>query len=639
LRGVLNILWLVWRAGGRGRAGSKCRGEVLLIDLYFIKYFVTLHAHKIKMYFGVPSKKCFYLIVGFFFLFIAYIVLLNKLKYNIIKKEKLISDPIQKVILHQNILIAERRNQVTTIKIIDTNVVISYAHGYNLIDFKIFVGSLRRYFQGTIILFVESALKDDIRKFCQEKRVTLIPTLVDDNFIKSRFQLYAAWCNKFKGICICSDFRDVFFQSDPFLSLPNKKFDLILSVEDTHARIWGEKLQFCKNDGGSNICKCPYNSAWIDQCWGHDGLLTVSDKPIICAGIVIGSSAGFNELAMVMIMYGQNFKCNDQGLLNYLYYSKKFNNLRIIAQSRGEGIVNTVGYVLRVNISNLISSQGDVMNEDGQKSPIIHQYDRFPEIMLHVENLVKKFPICICILTFEGLLTLENTLNSYLTSGLFDAVGEVHILFQRLNTHGRLTMAKNFVKRFPGLLHPLFLTSDLGQRAAFITLARACGQPQVLILEEDFQVSDQANLFEQFQLSSRFLEQYDAFQLRHRKDPGKPNYAHDSFLAGTCCGGKNPGVSHMLEHVTWNDFPEREFPELKVCLLAPKTWCTTSKYGQYTNNPTLYKTPFALQLFLSVPERHQLEPWLTSFWSNQNYTVARSTGIFKHNRIDRTLIE
>jgi hypothetical protein len=90
-----------------------------------------------------------------------------------------------------------------------------------------------------------------------------------------------------------------------------------------------------------------------------------------------------------------------------------------------------------------------------------------------------------------------------------------------------------------------------------------------------------------------------------------------------------------------DDHAENSHPEISVCRQEPKTWCISSKYGHYTNNPVLYRVSFANEIFKQVPQDmrsfSKFEPWMTNWWSKQDFVLAWSNGIFKHNRLDRTV--
>ena len=79
-------------------------------------------------------------------------------------------------------------------------------------------------------------------------------------------------------------------------------------------------------------------------------------------------------------MLSEGKKCTgingqDQGRLNYLYYSQALSNVSVVAQPRGKGIVNTVGMKMK-DLLDLWIAKGRVMNDDGSESAVVHQYDR-----------------------------------------------------------------------------------------------------------------------------------------------------------------------------------------------------------------------------------------------------------------------
>ena len=85
--------------------------------------------------------------------------------------------------------------------------------------------------------------------------------------------------------------------------------------------------------------------------------------------------------------YTEGCSAQDQGHLNYIYYSNKF-SVPIEMQLQGEGIVNTVGYITpRCSIVDHLNGEGLVTNYDQSVSAVVHQYDRFPELNVLVKKL------------------------------------------------------------------------------------------------------------------------------------------------------------------------------------------------------------------------------------------------------------
>jgi hypothetical protein len=259
------------------------------------------------------------------------------------------------------------------------------------------------------------------------------------------------------------------------------------------------------------------------------------------------------------------------------------------------------------------------------------QKDGSEQLINLAVNKNMPLPVCLSILAYQGQKTLDRTLESYNTSGLFHMVSEWHILFQKIDSKGRELWAADVVRRYP-MLNPIYEKSNTGQKEGFSKLARACSQPYSMILEEDFYVGAVAEPKEQLE-HGVWLLQHDvahAVRFRHRTQAGDPNYLKISFDRHGYVAS-----SHLIAHLYWNDIAELNFTEISVCQRQPKTWCVASAHAHYTNNPTLYRSNFSNWLFNQAPETEEFEPWLTAFWRQQNFTVAWSDGIFTHDRLDR----
>lgn len=258
---------------------------------------------------------------------------------------------------------------------------------------------------------------------------------------------------------------------------------------------------------------------------------------------------------------------------------------------------------------------------------------------LQAPSLVKQvLPICVGILAFEGVQTLENTLSSY--GVLFELVKQRTILFQDLDSSKRKKWAHSVASKFPDL-KLLYEEHNSGQRLGFLKLAQNCQQPYVVILEEDFRVADTVEVAVQLNLAIELLNSgVDAVRLRSRLFPGEPNHAHLTWLHNGGHLGSGLEQTHLIEHVVWDSLAELHIPQIHVCRNVPKTWCASSKHACYTNNPVLYRSAFLRKLIQIAPEDPDthFENFLTQYWATQNYTVAYSDGIFTHERLDRTRV-
>ena len=243
-------------------------------------------------------------------------------------------------------------------------VVIAAAIGYNLVTFTRFIVPLRRVYDGAVVLFVNANLPSDILALCSEHNIDTraLPKGSGTHVEGNRYVGYAEVCADYE-LCFATDFRDVFFQANPFVAVPSGA-DLILPEERANITIGGNR----------------FNRAWIQTCWGGAVLNKIGHHQVICSGTIMGTPRGFEELKKKML--SEEEKCagiigQDQGRLNYLYYSQALSNVSVVAQPRGKGIVTTVGYLQKGDKEYWIA-KGRVMNDDGSESAVVHQYDRHP---------------------------------------------------------------------------------------------------------------------------------------------------------------------------------------------------------------------------------------------------------------------
>ena len=241
-------------------------------------------------------------------------------------------------------------------------VVIAAAIGYNLVTFTRFIVPLRRVYDGAVVLFVNANLPSDILALCSEHNIDTRALPKGPHVESNRYVGYAEVCADYE-LCFATDFRDVFFQANPFVAVPSGA-DLILAEEIA----------------GMSIGANRFNRAWIQTCWGDAVLNKIGHHQVICSGTIMGTPRGFEELKKKML--SEEEKCagitgQDQGRLNYLYYSQALSGVSVVAQPRGKGIVTTVGYLQKGDKEYWIA-KGRVMNDDGSESAVVHQYDRHP---------------------------------------------------------------------------------------------------------------------------------------------------------------------------------------------------------------------------------------------------------------------
>jgi hypothetical protein len=239
---------------------------------------------------------------------------------------------------------------------------------------------------------------------------------------------------------------------------------------------------------------------------------------------------------------------------------------------------------------------------------------------------MEKLPISIGILSWHSGQVLVDTLNSYYKNGLFDMVNDTTILFQEVNGQD-IQIAHHFGLDFIGL------HKNIGIGKAFKRLTQNAQSDNILILEHDWNlIEDRETTYNTLKKSYQALEDgMDVVRLRHRKDPGNPHFSfqykgreltyYDDWHEVTS--------PHLLDSIHWCE-SDVEFPE-QIKKDDDMFW-TTSRYGNWTNNPCLYKKEFYLNVIEPfMGEGIDLERKIAYWWPRQDFKVGHNEGLFKHN--------
>ncbi len=183
-----------------------------------------------------------------------------------------------------------------------------------------------------------------------------------------RWKLYTDFLKKKKdeyNLIMTADIRDTIFQDNIFKFYENHKPFLGFSIED------------------SNLDQIT-NKKWIVDTFGTELHKTIMNERIINAGTVWGTANIFfefaNKLLETLLLHP---KATDQCIVNYIiYHEKLFKDL--LVRSDDYGLVMTIGLTLREKI--VFDSQNNILNFNGQIAPIIHQYNRKPDIVKIIQN-------------------------------------------------------------------------------------------------------------------------------------------------------------------------------------------------------------------------------------------------------------
>ena len=239
---------------------------------------------------------------------------------------------------------------------------------------------------------------------------------------------------------------------------------------------------------------------------------------------------------------------------------------------------------------------------------------------------MKKLPISIGILAWNSGQVLVDTLTTYYENGLFDMVNDVTILFQEASMQD-IEIARHFGLDF------FALQKNIGIGQAFIKLTQNAQQKYVLVLEHDWNlIEDKQTTYDTLKRSYQALETgMDVVRLRHRKQPGNPHFSFRNIGKELTYYDDEIGCTspHLLDSLHWCE-PHIEFPDL-IKKWDDMFW-TTSRYGNWTNNPCLYKKQFYLDIVKQFAgDGIALEGNISKWWAQQEFGVAQGEGLFKHN--------
>jgi hypothetical protein len=239
---------------------------------------------------------------------------------------------------------------------------------------------------------------------------------------------------------------------------------------------------------------------------------------------------------------------------------------------------------------------------------------------------MKKLPISIGILAWHSGQVLVDTLTTYYENGLFDMVNDVTILFQEV-TPQDIEIATHFGLDFIGL------QKNIGIGQAFIRLTESAQSDNILVLEHDWNlIENKETTYERLESGLELLGgSVNVVRYRHRAQPGNPHFSfrnigkeltyYDDEIECTS--------PHLLDSLHWLD-PKKEFPE--YIGQFGEYFLASSRYGNWTNNPCLYKKQFYLDTVKPFAgEGISLEGNISKWWAQQNYSVAHGEGLFKHN--------
>jgi hypothetical protein len=243
-----------------------------------------------------------------------------------------------------------------------------------------------------------------------------------------------------------------------------------------------------------------------------------------------------------------------------------------------------------------------------------------------------KLPISIGMLAWHSGQTLVNTLHSYYLNGLLEMVDDVTIFFQEA-THEDIDIANHFSVNY------IESNTNVGIGKAFIELAKNAKTDRILFLEHDWKlIEDRETTYNRLSSGLELINNgFNLVKYRHRKTPGVPLFSQRPYQGNELnhYDSEMDLVSpHLLESIHWVDNPEIDFSE--QITKQGEYFTTTSRWGNWSNNPGLFDTQF----YINTVEPFagggiDLEGKIGGWWARQDYKVAHGEGLFKHEDLKK----
>lgn len=295
-----------------------------------------------------------------------------------------------------------------------TDAVFALAAKYPKLYYQRFVGSLRKFgFKDDIVLGVSpvSEMKAGVEAYLESQSVLAYAFSVDclgkDNcrlkdeflgypdprphrtFANIRYALYEYWMQYYgyQSYILILDFRDTFFQGNPFEPMG---YPISGRVPSYDLQVYAENYKV------KTIGKCVFNSGWVGECFGQKALEQIKHLPVICSGSTLGSYPAIRNYISIMLAGMDEVQCwrkgieSDQGYQSYYFHTGKFDTPegKAVMNAQGYGRVNTIGAMNGFRVPahmkgrldtfwKIIDKDGFVLNYDGTRSAVVHQWDRF----------------------------------------------------------------------------------------------------------------------------------------------------------------------------------------------------------------------------------------------------------------------
>jgi hypothetical protein len=164
---------------------------------------------------------------------------------------------------------------------------------------------------------------------------------------------------------LLTDVRDVLFQNDPFLNLPQS--GLAVSMESTSYTVATE----------------PHNAAWVERAYGPRMLEQIGANTVSCVGVTYGDAeaiANYLEQMTNEILRLSPAQVGiggaDTAIHNVLLWTDRLGSVR-----RLQTLASPIATLNGVDERDVrLTAGGRVLNADGSEASVVHQYDRLPTV-------------------------------------------------------------------------------------------------------------------------------------------------------------------------------------------------------------------------------------------------------------------
>jgi hypothetical protein len=244
---------------------------------------------------------------------------------------------------------------------------------------------------------------------------------------------------------------------------------------------------------------------------------------------------------------------------------------------------------------------------------------------------MNKLPISIGILSWHSGQTLVDTLFSYHQNGLFEITNDITILFQEVTDEDK-QIANHFSLPYIGL------NENIGIGKAFIELTKNAQTENILLLEHDWLlIENKETTYNRLASGIELLNEFKAVKYRHRSNPGFPLFSQGAYQ-GNELGFYDKEMDlispHLLESIHWVPNPDELFSD-KI-QKHKEYFTTTSRWGNWTNNPCLFKKQFYIDTVSPFAGGGiDLEGKIGGWWARQNFKVAHGEGLFMHRDLKK----